>query len=71
MSRFVRYPIGGKLPNMRDKPRIVNAPVAATVAAGILKYWTGSTWDNKPVKYWTGGAWDTKPVKRWTGSAWV
>ena len=40
-------------------------------STGLLKYWTGSAWSEKPVKYWNGSAWVTKPVKYWNGSAWV
>jgi hypothetical protein len=37
----------------------------------ILKRWTGSAWEAKPLKYWNGSAWVTKQLKYWNGSAWV
>lgn len=49
---------------------IFDNPVAAA-ATGLIKVWSGSAWNYKPVKVWTGSAWVQKPVKFWNGSSWV
>ena len=38
---------------------------------GILKWWSGSSWINKPLKVYLAGSWQSKPVKRWNGSEWL
>lgn len=46
---------------------------SAPPAAGpTLKYWSGSTWVEKPLKWWNGSAWvNTGVLKYWNGSTWV
>lgn len=47
-------------------------PPTVTVAApyfGVLKWWNGSSWIQKPVKVYTG-SWATKALKMWTGTVW-
>lgn len=37
---------------------------------GVLKYWNGATWIEKPLKRWNGTTWETKTLKLWNGSTW-
>ena len=43
----------------------------ASVVAGRLKYWDGSTWVLKTLKTWDGSAWVTKTLKARSASTWI
>jgi hypothetical protein len=43
----------------------------AITTGGVLRYWNGASWVNKPLKYWNGSSWVTKSIKSWNGTAWI
>ncbi|MGA1373078.1 MAG: hypothetical protein ACO3Z6_15940 [Pseudomonadales bacterium] len=43
---------------------------ASASSGGRIKYWSGASFDAKPVKVWNGSAWVEKPAKFWDGTTW-